>query len=110
MSRRPAVMRDVSADRVTIANALGPKLGERFSINPAVATYAFVLRFPTNGPVTSRALAHALKKLPLPRGPVLLAAHDFTVEASQLARGEGCDTVSISEFGWTDERYNTRLR
>lgn len=103
-------MRDVSADRVTIANAIGPKLGQRFSPNPAVATYAFVLRFPTDGAVTSRDLAHALKKLPEPRGPVLLAACDFTVEASQLARGQACDMVSISEFGWTDERYNARIR
>jgi hypothetical protein len=84
--------------------AIGPKLAKQFSANPKVATYAFVLKFP-DGVVTGRAVSHALKKMPTPRGPTLLAGVDFTVEATKIAEAEGCDMVSVREFGWTDAAY-----
>jgi len=85
-------------------------LAKRFSTNPKVGKYAFVLKFP-DGVVTGRAVSHALGKIPAPRGPTLLAGVDFTVEATEIARAEGCDVVSVHEFGWTDAAYAAiRLR
>jgi hypothetical protein len=109
MSLRPTIARKVSADRATIEKIIGPKLGKRFTVNPAVAEYAFVLRFPTDGVVTSRAVAQTLKKLPKARGATLIVGYDFTVEARQMAAMESCDLVSASEFGWTDARYAARM-
>ena len=84
--------------------AIGPKLAKQFFANPNVAKYAFVLKFP-DGVVTGRAVSHALEKMPTPRGSTLLAGEDFTVEATEIAKVEGCDVVSVREFGWTDAAY-----
>jgi hypothetical protein len=43
--------------------------------------------------------------MPTPRGPPLLAGEDFTFEAMDIARAEGCDVVSVREFGWTDAAF-----
>src|ERR1700676_4907173 len=104
MTLKPAIIRDVMADASSMKKAIGPKLAARFSANPKVAKYAFVLKFP-DGVVTGRAVSHALGKIPTPRGPTLLAGVDFTVEATDIAKAEGCDVVSVREFGWTDARY-----
>ena len=110
MSLKPTVIRDVSADNATMIKAIGPKLGKMFSPNPKIAKYAYVLQFPLDGVVTSRALAQALKRLPEPRGSTLLAGYDFTVEARNMAQIEACDLISKIEFGWTDALYADRLR
>ncbi|SRR6266702_7910413 len=104
MSLRPAVMRDVSADAASMTKALGPKLGKQFVANPNVAMYAFVLRFP-DGVATGRSIARALQKIRSPRGPILIAGDRFTIEARQIAAGEGCDLVSMNEYAWTDATY-----
>ena len=50
-------------------------------------------------------------KMPTPRGPTLLAGEDFTVEATEIAKAQGCDMVSVREFGWIDAAYAAiRLR
>jgi hypothetical protein len=97
-----AVARDVLADRANMEKCIGPKLGKRFVSNPAIAKYDFVLRFPTAGVVTGRAMARALKNLSEPRGATLAAGYDFTMEARQMAAAQLCDLVSMIEFGWTD--------
>jgi hypothetical protein len=33
------------------------------------------------------------------------AGKSFTIEATQIAKAEGCDVVSVREFGWTDVAY-----
>jgi hypothetical protein len=109
MSLRPIIARHVSTDRATIEKIIGPKLGKQFVPNSLVTEYALVLRFPTEGVVTSRAVARALKKLPKTRGATLMTGHDFTVEARQLAAAESIDLVSLQEFGWTDARYAARM-
>jgi hypothetical protein len=110
MSLKPTVIREVLADIATMTKTIGPKLGKMFSPNPKIAKYAYVLQFPSDGVVTSRALAQALKKLPEPRGSTLLAGYDFTVEARKMAHIEACDLISNIEFGWTDARYADRMR
>jgi hypothetical protein len=110
MTLKPSIIRDVMADAPSMKKAIGPKLAERFSANPKVAEYAFVLKFP-DGVVTGRAVSHALVKIPSPRGSTLLAGTDFTVEATKIAAAEGCDMVSVREFGWTDATYaESRVR
>ncbi|QND70756.1 hypothetical protein [Tardiphaga robiniae] len=104
MTLKPSVIRDVVADSPSIKKAIGPKLAKQFSANPKVAKYAFILKFP-DGVVTGRAVSHALGKLPIPRGPTLLAGEDFTVEATEVAKAQACDVVSVREFGWTDAAY-----
>jgi hypothetical protein len=104
MTLKPAVLRDVTADTPSMKKAIGPKLAKRFSANPKVAKYAFVLKFP-DGVVTRRAVSHALEKMTTPRGSTLLAGEDFTVEATEIAKAEGCDLVSVREFDWTDATY-----
>ena len=104
MSLKPAVTRDVSADAVSMKKAIGPKLGKRFTANPDVTKYAFVLKFP-DGVATGRSVARALQKIQSPRGPTLIAGDCFTLEARQIAAVEGCDVVSASEFAWTDATY-----
>jgi hypothetical protein len=104
MTLKPSVICDVAADTPSIKKAIGPKLAKRFSANPKVAKYAFILKFP-DGVVTGRAVSHALGKIPTPRGPTLLAGEDFTVEATEIAKAEACDVVSVREFGWTDTSY-----
>jgi hypothetical protein len=104
MTLKPSVIRDVTADAPSMKKAIGPKLAKRFTANPKVTKYAFVLKFP-DGVVTGRAVSHALGKTPTPRGPTLLAGEDFTVEATEIAKVEGCDVVSVREFGWTDAGY-----
>lgn len=104
MTLKPSFIHDVMADAASMKKAIGPKLAARFTANPKVAKYAFVLKFP-DGVVTGRAVAHALGKTPTPRGPTLLAGEDFTVEAIRIAETEACDLVSIREFGWTDAAY-----
>lgn len=104
MSLKPTVKRNVSADATSMTEALGPKLGKQFVANPKVATYAFVLKFPS-GVATGRSVARALKKIQSPRGPTLIAGDQFTIEARQIASEEGCDLVSLSEFAWTDATY-----
>lgn len=84
--------------------AIGPKLAKQFSANPKIAVYAFVLKFP-DGVVTGRAVSHVLTKLPVPRGPILLAGEHFTVEASEIAKAEGCDTACEHQYFWTDASY-----
>jgi hypothetical protein len=104
MTLKPSVVCDVTADSPSMKRAIGPKLAKQFSANPKVGKYAFVLKFP-DGVVTGRAVSHALDKMPTPRGPTLLAGEDFTVEATEIAKSEGCDVVSVREFGWTDAAY-----
>jgi hypothetical protein len=104
MTLKPSIIRDVKADAPSMKKAIGPKLAERFSANSKVAKYALVLKFP-DGVVTGRAVSHALVQIPSPRGSTLLAGTDFTVEATEIAAAEGCDMVSVREFGWTDANY-----
>jgi hypothetical protein len=104
MTLKPSVICDVTADNPSMKKAIGPKLAKQFSPNPNVAKYAFVLKFP-DGVVTGRAVSHALGKMPTPRGSTLLAGEGFTVEATEIANAEGCDVVSVREFGWTDATY-----
>jgi hypothetical protein len=104
MTLKPSVICDVTADTPSMKKAIGPKLAKQFSANPNVAKYAFVLKFP-DGVITGRAVSHALGKIPTPRGSTLLAGEDFTVEATEIAKAEGCDVVSVREFGWTDAAY-----
>ena len=103
-----AIARNVSADP-SVENCLGPKLRKRFTTNPAVEKYDFVIRFPTAGVVTGRAMAQALKSLSEPRGAALVAAYDFTVEARQMAATRSSDLVWMIEFGWTDAAYAARM-
>jgi hypothetical protein len=93
MSLKPVVIRDISADAVSMTKALGPRLGKQFMADPNVAKYAFVLRFP-DGVATGRSVARALQKIQSPRGPTLIAGDCFTIEARQMAAAEGCDLVS----------------
>jgi len=85
MTLKPAVLRDVTADTPSMKKAIGPKLAKRFSANPKVAKYAFVLKFP-DGVVTGRAVSHALEKMTTPRGSTLLAGEDFTVRSTSVRR------------------------
>lgn len=107
MPLKPSVIFDVPTDFPSMKKAIGPKLAKEYSANPKVAKYAFVLKFP-DGVVTGRAVSHALRKTPTPRGPTLLAGEDFTVEAMGIAKTEGCDVVAVHEFFWTDASYATR--
>jgi hypothetical protein len=109
MSLKPTVIRKVSTDPAAMAKALGPKFGRRISPNQDVAEYAVVIRFPSNGVVSGRAVAKALRKLSERTGPILLAGYDFTVEARQMAQTEACDLISVAEFGWTDALYAERM-
>jgi hypothetical protein len=109
MSLKPTILRKVSTDPAAMAEVIGPKFGSRFFPNPDVAEYAIVIKFPSNGVVSGRAVAKALKKLSEPKGPILLAGYDFTVEARQMAQTEACDLVSMAEFGWTDALYADRM-
>jgi hypothetical protein len=104
LTLKPGVICNVKADTPSMRKAIGPRLAKRFSANPGAAMYAFVLKFP-DGVVTGRAVSHALAKIPAPRGPTLLAGEDFTVEATDIAKAEGRDMVSMREFGWTDAAY-----
>jgi hypothetical protein len=110
MSLKPSIARNVPADGASMTKVLGPRLGALFAPRHRVVAYAFVLRLPTDGTVTSRALAHALGKLPEPRGAILIAGHDFTVEARQVAAQASCELISVSEFGWTDAAHAARAR
>jgi hypothetical protein len=104
MSLKPAVIRDVPADAPSMKKAIGPLLTKQFLANPAVAEYAFVLKFP-DGVVTGRAVSRALSKLPTPRGPTILAGEDFTVEAMEIAKADGCEVIAVHAYFWTDARY-----
>ncbi len=107
MTLKPSVICDVPADIPSMKKAIGPKLAKEYSANPKVAKYAFVLKFP-DGVVTGRAVSHALGKIPTPRGSILLAGQNFTVEAMGLAEAEGCDVIAVHEFFWTDAAYADR--
>ena len=108
MTLKPSVIFDVSPDATSMRKAIGPRLAKQYTANPKVAKYAFVLKFP-DGVVTGRAVSHALgKKIPTPRGPTLLAGVDFTVEAMELAKMEGCDVTTVHEYFWTDAAYADR--
>jgi hypothetical protein len=104
---KPAIIRNVAAELPSIRKAIGPKLAKQFSANPKVAIYAFVLKFP-DGVVTGRTVSHALAKLPSPRGSILLAGEDFTVEASEIAKAEACDVACEHQYFWTDASYAAR--
>jgi hypothetical protein len=104
MPLKPSVIFDVSADIPSMKKTIGPKLAKKYSANPKVAKYAFVLKFP-GGVVTGRAVAHALSKISTPRGPALLAGVHFTVEAMEIAKTEDCDVVAEHEYFWTDAGY-----
>ncbi|TCU66598.1 hypothetical protein EDE08_111156 [Bradyrhizobium sp. R2.2-H] len=108
MTLKPSVMSDVPADITSVKKAIGPKLAEQYCENPKVAKYAFVLKFP-DGVITGRAVSHALRKIPAPRGPTLLAGVNFTVEAMGLAKAESCDVIAVHEFFWTDASYADRV-
>lgn len=107
MTLKPSVICDVPADISSMKKAIGPKLAKEHSANPKVAKYAFVLKFP-DGVVTGRAVSHALAKILPPRGPVLLAGENFTAEAMELAKAEGCEVIAVHEFFWTDASYADR--
>ena len=97
MTLKPSITSDVTANTPSMRKAIGPKLTKQFSANLKVAKYAFVLKFP-DGVVTGRAVSRPLTKIPMPHGPILLAGKHFTVEASEIARAEGCDIVSAHEY------------
>jgi len=101
MTLKPSIIRDVTADAPSMKKAIGPRLAKQLSANPKVAKYAFVLKFP-DGVVTGRAVSHALGKMPSPRGPTLLAGVQFTVEAIEIAKVEGCDMAFVHAYFWTD--------
>jgi hypothetical protein len=107
MTLKPSIITDVAGDTPSMKKAIGPKLAKQFSANPAVAKYAFVLKFP-DGVVTGRAVSHALKKLPDPRGPTAVAGIHFTVEAIEVAKSAGCDVIAVHEAFWTDASYADR--
>jgi hypothetical protein len=104
MPLKPSVIVEVPADSPSMKKALGPKLAKAYIPNPKVAKYAFVLKFP-DGVVTGRAVSRALSKLPISRGPTLLAGEKFTVEAMGVAKADGCDVNGVLEFFWTDASY-----
>lgn len=107
MSLKPAIIRNVSTDVVSMSKALGPKLGKLYVANPNVSKYAFVFKFP-DGVATGRAVARAIQKIQGQPGPTLIAGDQFTLEARQLAAAEGCDLVSYelaNAHVWTDARY-----
>ncbi len=104
MSLKPAVMRDVPADAPSMKKAIGQKLAKQFAANPNVAKYEFVLKFP-DGVVTGRAVSHALGKIPMPRGAILLVGRSFTVEAMSAAKAATCDVIAEHEYFWTDASY-----
>ncbi|WP_316229623.1 hypothetical protein [Bradyrhizobium sp. SZCCHNR1070] len=104
MSLKPAVLREAPADAPSMKKALGPKLAKQYAVNPNVAKYSFVLKFP-DGVVTGRAVSRALGKIPTPHGPTLLAGMNFTVEAMSAAKADGCDVVAVHEYFWTDASY-----
>jgi hypothetical protein len=108
MTLKPSVIFDVSADAASMKKAIGPKLAKGYSANPKVAKYAFVLKFP-DGVVTGRAVSHAIAKIPTPRGPILLAGQNFTVEAMGIAKAEGCEVIAVREVFWTDAEYADRF-
>jgi hypothetical protein len=107
MSLKPAIIRDVPADAVSLKRAIGPKLGKLFVASPTVAKYALVLKFP-DGVVTGRSLGRAIEKLACPRGFTLIVGTGFTLEARQIVEAEGYDLLSGSEFVWTDATYAER--
>ncbi len=104
MPLKPSVIFDVPADSASMKKAIGPKLGSKYTVNPKVAKYAFVLKFP-DGVVTGRAVSHALSKLPALRGPTILAGENFTAEAMEFAKADGCDVLAIIDHFWTDASY-----
>ncbi len=65
--------------------AIGPKLGSKYTVNPKVAKYAFVLKFP-DGVVTGRAVSHALSKLPALRGRLFLQVRTLPQKLWSLPR------------------------
>ena len=102
---KPTVSRSVPATREAIEAALGPRLGKLFVPNPAIAKYAFVLRWPDKTVVLSGALRRALQKVDPNAGKVLVVGRDFTAEATQVAANAGCDLLREGEHGWTDASY-----
>jgi hypothetical protein len=70
MPLKPTVIFDVPADIPSMKKTIGPKLAKKYSANPKMAKYAFVLKLP-DGVVTGRAVAHALSRISTPRGPDL---------------------------------------
>jgi hypothetical protein len=75
------------------------------------ATYTVIL-FAHNpeigGVATSSQVKKALGKVAA-EDPILVAGHDFTVEATELLEDRGAIVVRRGEYGWTDDSYR-RLR
>jgi hypothetical protein len=88
-----------------VERIIGPMLGKLYVPNPQVFEYGFILRFPAREVVTSQQLMRALNKLQNPKGTILVAGQDFTIEAREAAEESSCDIISAHEFGWTDATY-----
>jgi hypothetical protein len=56
-------------------------------------------------PVHSRALDRELNRLKTGHASVVCAARDFTIEARRLAASSQVHILSLSNFGWSDERH-----
>lgn len=104
---KPAIVRNVEANQKALERAIGPRLVHLFSPRPGTSRYGAVLVFPQDRVVRSGSLARALRKLRPTDRPVLVFAHNFTLEARAEAAVEpSCELISESDFVWTDAAYD----
>ncbi len=106
---KPHIVHDLPATREAIGKAFGQKVAELYVPNPLVSMYVVALRFPDVKVIVSGEVRRALRKVGDASGPALVVAHDLTTEARRIAADAGCDLITRSEFGWTDESY-TEIR
>lgn len=103
---KPSIFFQVPADRTSIIQFLGPRLGRRYSPRLGITVFKAIIRFPS-GVVTGKDMRKSLKCIPPAQGYVLVAGHDFTIEARKEVSSYGAciDLISEHEFFWTDVSY-----
>ncbi len=104
------VLRNVPAESLT--SRVRPAFRDRIPvIRPDdMACTLIVFRFQrdekASGVVTSNAVKQALNRLgDVPNQRILAFAGDFTQEARALLKENRIEAVTLTYFGWTDERY-----
>jgi hypothetical protein len=96
----------VTADAV--AGVLPPEYRARAAaaMAPGVEHTVVLFAHDRSDVVTSAPVRKALERVP-PGGPVVAVGTNFTAEAAALLAERGSRSVTLGEFYWTDESYQS---
>jgi hypothetical protein len=108
MSRKPQISFRVSADDVPqkVSGEFKGLIQSKRLTDPEYTVVSFSgMKGNSTSIVDSKNLIKALEKCESRPDRIIVAAHDYTLEARSLMEERGIIAIFARDFGWTDERW-----